>query len=326
MSHLVAIVGPTAIGKSKLAMRLARAFNGEIISADSRQIYRFMDIGTAKPSPEELSLVPHHLINIINPDEDFSLAQYQRLAYRAINDIQKRGKLAVLVGGSGQYVWSILEGWGVPEVPPDPEFRQSLAEKASREGEGNLYQELRKVDPDSARDIDPNNVRRVIRALEVYQSTSIPFSRLKSKQKPPFEAMIIGLTTDRTELYHRIDSRVDDMIEQGLVAEVDRLLNMGYGLKLPAMSSIGYKQIGAFLNGGLPLAAAIQQIKFETHRFVRHQYAWFQLKDSRISWVEIGSNNTESQITESFARFTAGTVETKLLLSPPTSRKGTHII
>jgi len=314
MSHLVAIVGPTAIGKSKLAIRLAQTFNGEIVSADSRQVYRFMDIGTAKPSPEELSLAPHHLINIINPDEDFSLAQYQKLAYRAINDIQKRRKLAILVGGSGQYIWSILEGWGVPEVPPNPELRQSLAEKAAREGKAKLYQELRKVDPAAAQDIDPSNVRRVIRALEVYKSTNTPFSRLRCKQTPPFKAMIIGLTTDRVELYRRIDSRVDEMIEQGLVAEVDRLLNMGYELKLPAMSGIGYKQIGAFLNGGLPLAAAIQQIKFETHRFVRHQYTWFQLKDSRISWVDIGSDDTDSQITESVARFTAGAAEAGHLL------------
>ena len=314
MSHLVAIVGPTAIGKSKLAIRLAQTFNGEIVSADSRQVYRFMDIGTAKPSPEELSLAPHHLINIINPDEDFSLAQYQKLAYRAINDIQKRRKLAILVGGSGQYIWSILEGWGVPEVPPNPELRQSLAEKAAREGKDKLYQELRKVDPAAAQDIDPSNVRRVIRALEVYKSTNTPFSRLRCKQTPPFKAMIIGLTTDRVELYRRIDSRVDEMIEQGLVAEVDRLLNMGYELKLPAMSGIGYKQIGAFLNGGLPLAAAIEQIKFETHRFVRHQYTWFQLKDSRISWVDIGSDDTDSQITESVARFTAGAAEAGHLL------------
>jgi len=309
MSHLVAIVGPTAIGKSKLAIRLAQTFNGEIVNADSRQVYRFMDIGTAKPSPEELSLTPHHLINIINPDEDFSLAQYQKLAHRVINDIQKRRKLAILVGGSGQYVWSILEGWGVPGVPPDPELRQSLAEKAAREGKDKLYQELREVDPAAAQGIDPSNVRRVIRALEVYKSTNIPFSRLRCKQAPPFKAMIIGLTADRVELYRRIDSRVDEMIEQGLVAEVDRLLNMGCELKLPAMSSIGYKQIGAFLNGGLPLAVAIQQIKFETHRFVRHQYTWFQLKDSRISWVDIGSVDTDSQIMESVARFTAGAAE-----------------
>ena len=314
MSHLVAIVGPTAIGKSTLAIRLAQTFNGEIVSADSRQVYRCMDIGTAKPSPEELSLTPHHLINIINPDEDFSLAQYQQLAHRAINDIQKRRKLAILVGGSGQYVWSILEGWGIPEVPPDTELRQSLEEKAVREGKGSLYQELREVDPAAAQGINPANVRRVIRALEVYKNTNIPFSRLQCKQTPPFKAMIIGLTTDRVELYRRIDLRVDEMIEQGLVAEVNRLFGMGYELKLPAMSSIGYKQIGAFLNGGLTLATAIQQIKFETHRFVRNQYTWFPLKDSRIGWVDISSDDTGSQITESVARFTAGATEAGHLL------------
>ena len=314
MSHLIAIVGPTAIGKSKLAIRLAQAFNGEIVSADSRQVYRFMDIGTAKPSPDELSLTPHHLINIINPDEDFSLAQYQKLAHQTINNIQKHGNLAILAGGSGQYVWSLLEGWGVPGVPPDPELRQRLEEKAAGEGKDKLYQELREVDPTAAQGIDPSNVRRVIRALEVYKSTNTPISRLRCKQTPPFKAMIIGLTTDRIELYRRIDSRVDEMIEQGLVAEVGRLLDTGYGLKLPAMSSIGYRQIGAFLNGELPLAAAIQQIKFETHRFVRHQYTWFQLKDSRISWFDIGNDDAESQITEAVSRFTSGTAEAGPLL------------
>jgi len=314
MSHLVAIVGPTAIGKSKLAIRLAQAFNGEIVSADSRQVYRFMDIGTAKPGPDEMSLTPHHLINIIDPDEDFSLAQYQKLAHQAINNIQKHGKLAILAGGSGQYVWSLLEGWGVPGVPPDPELRQRLAEKAAGEGKDRLYQELREVDPTAAQGIDPSNVRRVIRALEVYKSTNTPISRLRCKQTPPFKAMIIGLTTDRIELYRRIDSRVDEMIEQGLVAEVGRLLDTGYGLKLPAMSSIGYRQIGAFLNGELPLAAAIQQIKFETHRFVRHQYTWFQLKDSRIRWFDIGNDDAESQITEAVSRFTSGTAETGTLI------------
>ena len=154
MNRLVAIVGPTGIGKSQLALRLAQTFNGEIVNADSRQVYRHMDIGTAKLSPKELSLVPHHLINIVNPDEGFSLAQYQELAYRAINDIGQRHKLALLVGGSGLYVWSVLEGWGIPQVPPDPEFRRNLEEKAAKLGADELYQELKKVDPVAAQTID----------------------------------------------------------------------------------------------------------------------------------------------------------------------------
>lgn len=305
MNHLVAIVGPTGTGKSQLALRLSRTFAGEIVSADSRQVYRHMDIGTAKPSREELSLVPHHLINILNPDEDFSLAQYQELAYRAIGDIHQRNKFPILVGGSGMYIWSVLEGWGIPRVSPDLEFRHSLEEKAARVGKDELYQELEEIDPVAAQRIDRRNVRRTIRALEVHRGTAIPFSQLQYKQAPPFNTLIIGLTADRAELYRRIDLRVDEMIKQGLVEEVEKLVNMGYDFNMPAMSGIGYKQIGMFLNGELTLAAAIQQIKFETHRFVRHQYNWFQLKDDRIQWFDIQSK-LDSEITMLLVRFAKG--------------------
>jgi len=301
----VVIVGPTGIGKSKLALHLAQALEAEIVNADSRQVYRYMDIGTAKPTPQELSLAPHHLISIVNPDEDFSLAQYQQLAYRAIEDIQQRNKLALLVGGSGQYVWSVLEGWGIPQVPPDPEFRHSLEEKVARVGRDELYQELMEVDPVVAQRIDRYNVRRVIRALEVHRSTGTPISQLQKKEALPYNKLIIGLTTEREELYHRIDFRVDEMIKQGLVAEVEKLVNMGYDFNLPAMSSIGYKQIGMFLRGELTLAAAIQQIKFETHRFVRQQYNWFQLEDNRIKWFNI-QGGVDSPVVARLARFITG--------------------
>jgi len=305
MNRLLAIVGPTGVGKSQLALRLAQTFDGEIVSADSRQVYRHMDIGTAKPARQELSLVPHHLIDIVNPDEGFSLAQYQRLAYRAIDDIQQRNKLALLVGGSGLYVWSVLEGWGIPQVPPDPELRHSLEKKAAEVGKDELYQELMKVDPIAAQRIDWRNVRRVIRAVEVHRGTETPFSQLQHKQAPPFNTLIIGLTADRAELYRRIDLRVDEMIKQGLIEEVKKLVNMGYDFNLPAMSGIGYKQIGMFLKGELTLAAAIQQIKFETHRFVRHQYTWFQLKDDRILWFDI-QGKVESEITTLLTKFMRG--------------------
>ena len=286
MNRLVAIVGPTGVGKSRLALHLAQTFNGEIVSADSRQVYRHMDIGTAKPTPRELSLVPHHLIDIVNPDENFSLSQYQQLAYEAIEDIQRRDKLALLVGGSGLYVWAVLEGWGIPEVPPDSELRHSLERKAVEVGKDKLYQELMKVDPVAAQRIDPRNVRRTIRALEVYRTTKTPSSQLQYKKAPLFDILIIGLTTDRAELYRRIDLRVDTMMKQGLVAEVKKLVAMGYDFNLPAMSGIGYKQIGMLLRDELTLASAIQQIKFETHRFARHQYGWFRLKDDRIKWFD----------------------------------------
>ncbi|MFC2068315.1 tRNA (adenosine(37)-N6)-dimethylallyltransferase MiaA [Chloroflexota bacterium] len=302
MSHLVAIVGPTGVGKSRLALNLAQTFKGEIVSADSRQVYRHMNIGTAKPTPQEMSLVPHHLISIVNPDDDFSLAQYQQLANRAISDIHRRGKLALLVGGSGLYVWSIVEGWGIPQVPPDPEFRISLEEKATKDGREELYQELIQVDPVAAQRIDSHNVRRLVRALEVHRYTQMPFSQLQHKETPSFGILIVGLTTDRTDLYHIIDSRVDDMIKAGLVEEVKKLIETGYSLKLPAMSSIGYKQISMYLNGELTLASAVQDIKFETHRFVRQQYAWFRLKDRRIHWLDI-QNNENTDVISAIVKF-----------------------
>ncbi|MFC2017126.1 tRNA (adenosine(37)-N6)-dimethylallyltransferase MiaA [Chloroflexota bacterium] len=302
MNHLLAIVGPTGVGKSQLALRLAQTFNGEIVSADSRQVYRHMDIGTAKPARQELSLVPHHLINIVNPDEDFSLAQYQRLACKAIEDIQQRNKLALLVGGSGLYIWSVLEGWGIPQVPPDPEFRHGLEKKAAEVGKDELYHELVKVDPVAAQKVDRYNVRRVIRALEVHRSIKATFSQPQHNETPPLNTLIIGLTADRVEIYRRIDLRVDEMIEQGFIEEAKKLMNMGYDFNLPAMSGIGYRQISMFLRGELTSAAAIQQIKFETHRFVRHQYAWFHLKDDRIKWFDIQSK-VESEITRLLTRF-----------------------
>ncbi len=292
MSPLVAIVGPTATGKSSLALELCQTLNGEIISADSRQVYRYMDIGTAKPTEEERALAPHQLIDVVDPDEDFSLALYQSKALETIDDIQRRKKTAFLVGGSGLYVWALLEGWRIPQVPPDPNLRRELEARAKVEGGEKLYSELKETDPAAAERIDPRNVRRVIRALEVsLQGT--PFSQLQVKQ-PFIDSVIIGLTTDRANLYRRIDARVDSMIEKGLVAEVESLVARGYGFDLPSMSGLGYKQIGLYLQGKTDLPAAIQQIKFDTHSFARHQYNWFRLKDKRINWFELGKDSNQA--------------------------------
>ena len=285
MSSLVAIVGPTAIGKSSLALELGRTFGGEIINADSRQVYRYMDIGTAKPTLEERALVPHHLIDVVNPDQDFSLALYQSKVRKMIDDIQKRRKPALLVGGSGLYVWAILEGWRIPAVPPDHVMRQELEARAQSEGVKALYEELKQLDPDAAERIDPRNVRRLIRAIEVSRQGK-PFSRLQGKE-PFVNSLVIGLTTDRTDLYQRIDARVDSMMEKGLLTEVEGLITKGYGFDLPSMSGLGYKQIGMFLQGEIDLPTAIQQIKGNTHRFARHQYNWFRLQDERIHWFDI---------------------------------------
>jgi tRNA dimethylallyltransferase len=218
MNKLIAIIGPTGIGKTKLAIQLAVRFHGEIINADSRQIYRCMDIGTAKPDRQELAAVPHHLIDIISPDSEFSLPEYQKLANEAINDIQACGKLPFLVGGSGLYIWAVLEGWIVPKVAPDVIFRRELEKKAEM-GQGEaLYQELRQIDPAAADKIDPRNLRRVIRALEVNKLTDTTFSQLQKKKPPRFQTLIIGLTADRKELYRRADERVDHMIQHGFVS------------------------------------------------------------------------------------------------------------
>ena len=287
IKRLVAIVGPTGIGKSRLALHLAGLFHGEIVNADSRQVYRFLNIGTAKPTPDELASVPHHLIDIINPDEDFNLARYQELAYQTIEDIHQRGKTPFLVGGSGLYMKAVLEGWQLPGVSPDSEFRYNIEKRVGEEGAESLYQELVGIDPEAAEKIDPRNVRRVIRALEVHARVKKPFSQLGYKQAPDFSSFIIGLTTERVELYRIVDRRVDEMIERGLVTEVEKLVKMGYDFTLPSMSGIGYKQIGRYLNGEITLEAARQKMKTETHRFIRHQYAWFRLNDERIHWVDI---------------------------------------
>ena len=304
MKHLIAIIGPTASGKSDLALRLALTFNGEIIGADSRQIYKDVDIGVAKPTVEQRELVIHHLTDIIDPDSNFTLAQYQEMAYQVIDDVQHRNKLPLLVGGSGLYVWSVIEGWRIPRVPPDKGLRHKLTEKAKYEGTQSLYNELLKVDPQGAQKINPQNLRRIIRALEVCKLTGKPFSKLQSKTPPPFETLIIGLTAERGELYRRIDSRVDGMIERGLIEETKNLLQKGYGLDLAPMTGLGYKQIAMFLNGEVDLPTAVQQIKFETHRFVRHQYAWFHINDKRIHWFDI-IEQVEEPIAELVKGFTA---------------------
>ena len=313
MKCLVAVIGPTAVGKSRLALRLAQDFDGEIVNSDSRQVYRYMDVGTAKPSSADRSLIPHHLIDIINPDESFSLAVYHKLAGEAIEDIQQRCKLPLLVGGSGLYVWSIIEGWKIPQVPPNAQLRHGLETKAKEEGVYALYQELEKADPVAAAKIMPTNLRRIIRALEICQATGQPVSQLWQKQALPFPVLIIGLTTRRDDLYHRIDSRVEEMVKQGLVDEVKDLMARGYSLDLPSMSGIGYRQIGMFLRGELDLPTAVQKMKYETHRFARHQYAWFHLDDARIHWFNI-SNDTQKQATDLMNAF----------LSSPQNKQGNH--
>jgi tRNA dimethylallyltransferase len=281
---LIAIVGPTASGKTRLAIDLADHLQGdfEAINADSRQVYRGMDIGTAKPTPEEQAGLAHHLIDIVDPDEPFGLAAWLDLANAALRSCWERRVIPIVVGGTGQYVWALLEGWRVPHVPPQEEFRREMESRPPAE----LIAELRRVDPESEAFIQPANVRRVIRALEVYHATGKPFSHWRAKEPPGFEWLALGLRLPRDELYARIDARVDAMIEAGFVDEVRRLLDAGYSRGLPAMSGIGYADIASYLSDEIRLEEAVHRTKTGTHRLARHQNAWFKAGDPRIHWLD----------------------------------------
>ena len=300
------IVGPTATGKSDLAVALAERFGGEIVNADSRQVYRCLDIGTAKPPPEVRRRIPHHLFDIVRPDEEFSVALYTRLAREVVEDIARRGRLPILVGGTGHYIWALLEGYQVPPIPPDPELRRRLRDRAEREGPEALYAELKAADPEAAARIDPRNLRRVIRALEVITKTGRKFSELRLKNPPPWDPFIIGLTLDRQKLYRRIDRRVEEMIAAGWVDEVRRLLEKGYSPELPALTGHGYRWLAKYLKGEIPLEEAIARTKNEIHNYARHQYAWFRLSDPRITWLEADDPGLFEKAATLVGRYLAG--------------------
>jgi tRNA dimethylallyltransferase len=283
---LIAIVGPTAVGKTALSIRLAEALGGEIVSADSRQVYRGMDVGTAKATPEEQARVPHHLIDLVPPDEPLSLAQFQALAYWAIEGITTRGRVPFLVGGTGQYVMAVVEGWNIPRVPPHDDLRRELYQEAEELGAEALHARLAALDPEAAEGIDPRNVRRVVRALEVCLVTGEPISEQQGKSPPPYRILMVGLSRPRPALYERIDRRVERMFEQGLEAEVRRLLAEGYGFDLPAMSGVGYGQFARYFAEEEDVDEVKQRIKRATRRFVRHQANWFRDDDARIHWFE----------------------------------------
>ena len=295
MRRLIAIVGATATGKTGLSIALAAKLDGEIVNADSRQIYRGMDIGTAKPGADERSAVPHHLIDIAAPDDAFSLALYLDFARAALDDIWARGGQPILAGGTGQYAWSLIEGWRVPRVAPNAALRAELAERARREGAAAVAATLREIDPASADAIDERNVRRVIRAIEVTRATGVPFSEWQQKDQPPFAVTILGLRLARDVLYGRIDARVDAMIAGGLIDEVRTLNAAGYGCDLASMASIGYREICAHLRGELTLADAVARIKTETHRLARTQHTWFRDDDGRIQWLDAAAGDLVSQ-------------------------------
>ena len=281
---VLAIVGPTASGKSRLGMKIAQSVGGEIIGADSRQVYRHMDIGTAKPSVEDRQRIRHHLVDIIDPSDDYSVVLYVRQAHEAISDILNRGSVPIVAGGTGQYVWALLEGWNVPEVSPDPSLREELQARMAREGLPTLVKDLEQAAPAAAKRVDLANPRRVIRALELALQAPDGEPEEPTRTPPPFQATIIGIHVERATLYDRINARVDAMFEAGWVGEVERLLDMGFGPDLPAMSSLGYREICEYLQGEVTLEDAVETIKTKTRRFSRQQGAWFRMSDERIRW------------------------------------------
>jgi tRNA dimethylallyltransferase len=294
---LVVIIGPTAVGKTSLSLRLAEALGAEIVSADSRQIYRGMDIGTDKATVESRARVPHYLIDVVDPDDTLTLAQYQRMAYAAIDAITARKRLPLLVGGTGQYVRSVIEGWVVPEVAPQQRLRQELDALSTVE----LTRWLMRLDPVAAGRVDLHNRRRLIRALEVTLVTGKPISVQQLKSSPPYRILCIGLSLPRPILYQRIDVRVDQMITAGLVEETRRLVGQ-YGSDVPAMSGLGYAQIGAYLRDETTLDEAIAGIKRETRRFVRHQTNWFKPSDPLIQWFDASRPTQAANEVEQFVR------------------------
>lgn len=270
------VIGQTAVGKTAQSIQLATALDAEIISADSRQIYRQMDIGTAKATATEQSMIPHHLLDVVDPNQSFTLAQYRDAVLSLINEISARGKHVLIVGGTGQYLAALLEGWTIPELPPNDELRAILEADAARDGADALYARLQTLDPVAAATIHATNVRRVIRALEVCISTGKPFSALRQTHALTFHPQVYWIQADAPTLYARIDQRVDMMMEFGLVDEVSRLITAGYDWHLPAMSGIGYREFAPWFAGEQSLDEVRQRIKFNTHAFARRQSTWFR--------------------------------------------------
>ncbi|MEK6682317.1 MAG: tRNA (adenosine(37)-N6)-dimethylallyltransferase MiaA [Nitrospirota bacterium] len=290
---LLVIVGPTAAGKTRIAIKLAEELNGEIISADSRQIYKGMDIGTAKPTIEEQARDRHYMLDVVNPDEHFSVGEYKRRVEAVIDDIWNRKKLPIIAGGTGLYIKAVIDGlWEGPQA--DEKIRKGLEEEEKEKGRGYLYSKLKEADPETAERTSPNDLVRIIRALEVYHIEGKPishFHKANAFEERNYNTIIIGLTRDRKMLYRLIEERVDEMIRSGLVDEVGSLLKKGYDEHINSMTAVGYKQILGYLKGRYDLSEAVRLIKRDTKRYAKRQYTWFN-KDKRIEWHNVDDINT----------------------------------
>lgn len=303
LPKILVVLGPTASGKTGLGVALAKQFNGEIISADSRQVYKGMDIGTGKPRGEWqqgkylVEGVPHYLMDVIKPNQEFSLADFKQQAVAAIQDILSRGKLPIIVGGTGLYIWSIVDNLDIPKVPPSSALRKSLENKPLEE----LVKLLGQVDPEARKKVDVKNPRRVLRALEVSILSGESFVKQQTKSPPLFEALQIGLDWPRPELYERIKKRVEGMMKMGLLAEAESLAKK-YPWTLPSMSGIGYRELGEYLRGEVSLAAAVEQIKRDTRNYAKRQMTWFK-RDKRTHWIDGDSRRQSSQLVKTYLGF-----------------------
>ncbi|URM31632.1 tRNA (adenosine(37)-N6)-dimethylallyltransferase MiaA [Cytobacillus firmus] len=314
---LAVLIGPTAVGKTKLSILLAKRFNAEIISGDSMQIYKSMDIGTAKIKEEEMEGIPHHLIDIKNPEEPFSAAEFQELVRSKIAEITSRGKLPMIVGGTGLYIQSVIYDYQFSDAPSDEEFRKILEERAEREGNTVLYEELLDIDPESAEKIHPNNIRRVIRALEIYHCTGKTMSQYQEKQNPEllYDVALIGLTMDRETLYDRINQRVDIMMEEGLLKEVRSLYDHGL-MDCQSIQAIGYKELYEYFNGRVSLEDAVENLKQNSRRYAKRQLTWFRNK-MNVEWFDMSDSVDPHEFEKKFAEISAH-IEGKLKIKSNT--------
>ena len=285
--RVVTVVGATATGKTSLSVDLAMRFDGEVVNADSRLFYRGMDIGTAKPSDSEREGIRHHLIDILDPQDGYSLSDFLRDANRVVVDTYDREKLPILVGGSGQYIWGFLEGWEVPEIPPNPALREQLQTQLIKEGVEALQRRLRETRATNSERVEVLNPRRLIRAIERAVATGDAMGGANKSAEPPYDAFVIGLKAPREVLHERVSARVDGMLEMGWLDEVKRLMAAGVKREAPSMSAIGYRQLIDHVEGRKTWQAARQEILIGNHRLIGAQHNWFKPRDSRIHWLDI---------------------------------------
>lgn len=286
---VIVIAGPTASGKTKLSIELAKRIGGEIISCDSMQIYKYMDIGTAKPTKEEMDNIPHHMIDVVLPDEQFSVAKYKKMAEEKIEEVLNRGNIPIVVGGTGLYVNSLIYNINFKQTKCDMEYREKLQQEAQKHGSKYLHEKLKDIDPESYKRIHENDTKRIIRALEVYEFTkeTITKQTLDSRnEKPKYDYVIFGLNMDRQKLYERINKRVDIMLENGLVDEVKKIQKLGYENAFTSSKAIGYKEIFAWLNGKCTYKEAIDKLKMESRRYAKRQITWFK-RIENIHWLDM---------------------------------------